>query len=401
MGQTLTEIATTLRDANKKVQLIYAFNASGKTRLSREFRELIAPKTDERDDDHRPKVLYYNAFTEDLFYWDNDLDGDTERKLRIHPNAYTKSAFEDLGLDGNVITTFQRYTQPNLTPRFNVEYKITDKDGKELTVPAFSEVTFSLERGDDESIGNLKVSKGEESNFIWSVFYCLLDQAISTRNVVEVEERETDMFNDLDYIFIDDPVSSLDENHLIQLAVDVAHLVKKSNYVEGVGLRFVITTHNPLFFNVLHNELNGDDRALSYRGRTYSKYRLEKNGDGSFGLSPQPNDSPFSYHLYLLSELQAASETGDIRKYHFNFIRNILEKSSTFLGHNLWSELLPKTTDGRPNPYQSRILNISSHSKQSGEEVQYINDDDKRVFRYLVRNIAKNYQTWQWEGEDA
>lgn len=30
MGQTLNEIARTLRDANKKVQLIYAFNASGK-----------------------------------------------------------------------------------------------------------------------------------------------------------------------------------------------------------------------------------------------------------------------------------------------------------------------------------------------------------------------------------
>jgi len=40
MGQSLTEIAETLRDARKKVQLIYAFNGSGKTRLSREFKEL-------------------------------------------------------------------------------------------------------------------------------------------------------------------------------------------------------------------------------------------------------------------------------------------------------------------------------------------------------------------------
>lgn len=30
MGQTLTEIAQTLKDANKKVQLIYAFNGTGK-----------------------------------------------------------------------------------------------------------------------------------------------------------------------------------------------------------------------------------------------------------------------------------------------------------------------------------------------------------------------------------
>jgi len=45
MSKTLTEIAQQLKDANKKVQLIYAFNGTGKTRLSREFKKLIAPKT--------------------------------------------------------------------------------------------------------------------------------------------------------------------------------------------------------------------------------------------------------------------------------------------------------------------------------------------------------------------
>ena len=40
MGQTLTEVAQYLRDVDKKVQLIYAFNGTGKTRLSREFKKL-------------------------------------------------------------------------------------------------------------------------------------------------------------------------------------------------------------------------------------------------------------------------------------------------------------------------------------------------------------------------
>ena len=44
MGKTLTEIAQTLKDTDKMVQLIYAFNGVGKTRLSREFKELVAPK---------------------------------------------------------------------------------------------------------------------------------------------------------------------------------------------------------------------------------------------------------------------------------------------------------------------------------------------------------------------
>ena len=173
MGQTLTEIAETLRNADKKVQLIYAFNASGKTRLSRAFRELIDPKTEERDDDYRPKVLYYNAFTEDLFYWDNDLTGDTERKLCIQPNAFTRSAFEDLGLNLNVITVFQRYTQPNLTPRFNEKYKTKDEDNKKIPSGIFRS---DLHTGQDPKTDpeRLKISKGEESNFIWSVVYCLL-----------------------------------------------------------------------------------------------------------------------------------------------------------------------------------------------------------------------------------
>jgi hypothetical protein len=70
MGQSLIQIAETLRDADKKVQLIYAFNGSGKTRLSREFKELIAPKEldAEQQEESSIKILYYNAFTEDLFF---------------------------------------------------------------------------------------------------------------------------------------------------------------------------------------------------------------------------------------------------------------------------------------------------------------------------------------------
>ena len=100
MGKTLTEIAQTLKDTDKKVQLIYAFNGVGKTRLSREFKELVAPKTEgeeaaAEEEEMLIKVLYYNAFTEDLFYWDNDLDKDKNRKLIIHPNNFTDWIFKD------------------------------------------------------------------------------------------------------------------------------------------------------------------------------------------------------------------------------------------------------------------------------------------------------------------
>jgi wobble nucleotide-excising tRNase len=399
MNKTITEIAQQLKDANKKVQLIYAFNGTGKTRLSREFKQLIAPKAEgsEGDDEAdqpesaRNKILYYNAFTEDLFYWDNDLELDAEPKLKIQPNSFTDWVLKDQGQDRNIITNFQRYANEKLAPRFNEEYKVNDKDGKEITVKAFSEVTFSLQRGNDEKSSNLKISKGEESNFIWSVFYTLLEQVIGILNISEPSERESNDFDRLEYVFIDDPVSSLDENHLIELAVDLAQMIKSNESV----VRFIITTHNPLFYNVLHNELNSDDGG--YKKKSFDKYRMKKLDDGSFQLINQSNDSPFSYHLYLKSELENAIERGQLSKYHFNFLRNILEKTSTFLGYKKWGDLLPKTDDGKTNPYETRIINISSHSKQAGEEVADLTEDDKRVLRYLVNEINTMYRFQQAE----
>ena len=253
MGQSLIELAQTLKDADKKVQLIYAFNGIGKTRLSREFRLLVAPKDEEDEEETGIKILYYNAFTEDLFYWDNDLDADVNRKLLIRPNGFTNMVLEflkDQGLDGNIISNFQHFTSDKVTPRFNEEYSIKGENDRDITVKAYSEITFSIEGGNQESIPNIKISKAEERNLIWCVFYSLLEQVVEQLNILEPENRSTDKFNDLKCVFIDDPVSSLDDNHLIELAVNLALIIKKSN-----GLKFIISTHSPLFYNVLYNEL--------------------------------------------------------------------------------------------------------------------------------------------------
>ncbi|MFU3003723.1 anticodon nuclease, partial [Pseudomonas aeruginosa] len=148
MGKTLGEVAKQLGETEKKVLLIYAFNGSGKTRLSREFKQLVAPKNGDTEglaadqsESPRNKILYYSAFTEDLFYWDNDLTQDVEYKLRIQPNSFTDwllTLLRDLGQDGNIVRYFQHYANDKLTPHFSED---------------FSEVTFSLERGDDESSG--------------------------------------------------------------------------------------------------------------------------------------------------------------------------------------------------------------------------------------------------------
>lgn len=51
MGKSLIEIAKQLINSNKKVQLIYAFNGNGKTRLSREFKALVSPKSESDNSD--------------------------------------------------------------------------------------------------------------------------------------------------------------------------------------------------------------------------------------------------------------------------------------------------------------------------------------------------------------
>lgn len=373
MGKTLAEVAKQLRDANKKVQLIYAFNGVGKTRLSREFKQLVAPKNGngegeaaDEPESPRGKILYYSAFTEDLFYWDNDLALDADPKLRIQPNSFTDwllALLRDLGQDGNIVRYFQHCANDKLTPCFSED---------------FSEVTFSLERGDDESSRNLKISKGEESSFIWSIFYTLLDQAISTLNIAEPENRETRQFDTLEYVFIDDPVSSLDENHLIELAVNLAGLIKTSL----PDLKFVITTHSPLFYNVLYNELNAK-----------VCYLLERREDGTYTLAEKRGDSnkSFSYHLHLRKTLEQAIANNQVERYHFTLLRNLYEKTASFLGYEKWSELLPD----EKQVYLKRIIQFTSHSTLSNEAVAEPTRQEKQTVKFLLDNLINNYGYWQ------
>lgn len=392
MGKSLNEVAEELKNNNKKVQLIYAFNGTGKTRLSREFKNLVSPKDDNEGDETglaSKKILYYNAFTEDLFYWDNDLENDTDRKLIIRPNAFTKWVFEDQGQDGNVTDIFQHFTDEKLTPHFNAQY-ITKVDDKDITVPAFSEITFTYERGNDENSDNVKISKGEESCFIWSVFYSLLEQVIEVLNIDKDsidQERETNQFDNLEYVFIDDPVSSLDDNHLIELAVQLADLIKSS---VSDQLKFVITTHNPIFYNVLSNDFNNPNKETGYKSsKHFLKHVLNKEND-NYELN-KTNDSPFSYHLFLLDEIKKAVDNDQIYKYHFSYLRNILEKTATFLGYSTWHDLL-SPIEGSSKSYVKRILNFSSHSKHSAEEIIIITNTDKIVLKRLITEIHRIYR---------
>src|SRR5215470_5026522 len=93
----LSSLAKHLRDElqTKRVVLLYAYNGTGKTRLSTEFKNL-GKNGDDRD------TLYFNAFTEDLFQWDNDLANDRERVLKINKHSRFFAGLGELEMDNRI-----------------------------------------------------------------------------------------------------------------------------------------------------------------------------------------------------------------------------------------------------------------------------------------------------------
>ena len=366
MTKSLDEIAKQLKDSDKKVNLIYAFNGTGKTRLSKAFKNLIAPKENHGNEEEltRRKILYFNAFTEDLFYWDNDLLNDTEPKLKIQPNSFINWLINNQGDEDKIIGKFHHYCDEKLMPKFDIEN---------------NQITFNFARGNDTFEENIKLSKGEESNFIWSIFHTLIEQVVAELNISEPTERSTNEFDELKYIFIDDPVSSLDENHLIQLAVDLSELAKDSPDT----IKFIITTHNPLFYNVLYNELGAKSGYILRKDEN-------KNENERFDLEVKQGGSnkSFSYHLFLRNLLEEV-ESKDIQKYHFMLLRNLYEKTANFLGYSGWSNLLPN--DDARQSYYTRIINFTSHSTLSNEIIAEPTDAEKKIVKYLLEHLINNY----------
>ena len=149
---------------NKKTILLYAYNGTGKTRLSMAFKD-AGKRTIHRDlttEDHvdQPLVitetvgdtLYFNAFTEDLFHWDNDLDGDSDRRLTLNAASRFFAGLAELEMDNRIRPLLQRYA--------DFDFRI---DTQEWAVRFSRTVIIKGENGVDdrtETVENIKVSRG-------------------------------------------------------------------------------------------------------------------------------------------------------------------------------------------------------------------------------------------------
>ncbi len=340
--------------------LLYAYNRTGKTRLSMEFKDVGKRKRGQERD-----TLYFNAFTEDLFWWNNDLAGDSERYMRINTESKFFEGLETLALEPVIESYLHRYAKFSFDIRFDENIVVFSKDVKN---PRYRE-------GSDEpeiiTERNIKVSRGEENIFIWCFFLAICERVISG----------TDAYSWVKYIYIDDPISSLDDNNTIAIASDLTKLLKSlgssNDNEESEPIKAIISSHHGLFFNIMCNEL---------KKTNHKTYFYSSNED--FYFLQGTTDTPFFHHIATMSELKKAIETGELYTYHFNVLRTIFEKVSSFFGHDDFSFCLDEAETG----LHARALNVFSHrDNYSIYQPRLMLDDNKRLFSEIFEQFVARF----------
>jgi hypothetical protein len=357
---TLAEVATHFRKdltgdnrPEKRLILFFAHNGTGKTRLSMEFKEMGKTINPPRD------TLYFNAFTEDLFVWNNDIINDTERVLTFNKDSAFFDGLQELEMETKIGSLFQNYV--NLS--FIIDYD-------NYTV-VFSRSIIN-EDGNEETIENIKISRGEENLFIWCFFIAICEVAIDQVN----SDEDTGAYNWVKYIYIDDPISSLDENKAVAVACDLGNLIKR----EDNKIKTVVSTHHSLFFNVMFNELRRKVKNKSYylHSKDTETYTLQDTGD-----------VPFFHHIAIISQLKQVVASDNIYTHHFNTLRSILEKTASFFGYDKIDKCIHGLED---EVLFERALNLFSHGKYSIFDPREMGADNKDLFKRIFNGFLEKYE---------
>uniref|UniRef100_UPI004027E865 hypothetical protein n=1 Tax=Candidatus Cryptobacteroides bacterium TaxID=3085639 RepID=UPI004027E865 len=357
--------------------LIFAYNGTGKTRLSYDFAHYG------REEGASPHTLYYNAYTEDLFTWDNDLENNTDHHLIINQDSALIQ-----GLAGfNFSEPLRKYLQVFTDIDFDFHY---DSDNPDL--PDY--VVFSKTLN-DETFENIKISRGEERLFVWCFFRCIVDQVLGGNSA----------YKGIEYIYIDDPMSSLDDNNVITFAAQLYNVIRDSLRNErrvinsGIDelrrIKFVISTHHALFFHVMIHGLSNDSKL----GQFY--LHRAKDSDEVI-LKSMSDKTPFYYNVAMMSEIQEAIFNERLYTYHFTIMRSVMEKIAEFFGHRDYRYILdgitykgndfdePSFSKGELVDLYSRIVNVFSHQGQFFSPT-LMNEDNKDSIKTLFYHIKKKY----------
>lgn len=340
-------MAREMRDRleNKKYLLLYGYNSVGKTRLSAAFRDIGW------EDGNHHDTLYYNAYTEDLFTWNNDLDRENESVLRLNTNSNFFEGLEGLEMESRIQDELRLYA--------DFDFKVDYGNGS---------ISFSREVGANR-IGNVKISRGEENIFIWCFFLAIIKVAM---------DNSIEDYDWVKYIYIDDPISSLDEQNAIGVANRLAGVLKDQEVNHEI--KTVISPHHTLFFNVLCNELkNAEKLFLSKRGNP-PVYDLQSTGD-----------TPFFHHVAVLKELYQAANSNNLYTYHFGMLRAVLEKSASFHGFNRFTDCIGREGIESRENLHGRLINALSHGNHSLYEPAIMSDEYKDQFREVLDRFLQLY----------
>jgi len=344
--ESLEGLTYELWRAKARNTLVFAPNTIGKTRLSQSLKE------------QNPEgVMLYNAFVEDDFTWDNE-----RAVFKMNLESQLLGVIVAQGLDREIIRNFQRFTNERIEPTLDF---------------VSGEITFGVYKGDDSSIHGIKLSRAEESIFVWCVYFTVLSEAVDVL-LESQESRSIAEYDALAMIVIDDPVSSMDDMRIITVALALSDLMQRAAQLD---LKFLVTTHHALFFNVLFNSLNS--KRLSRRA-----YLLQRGVETGWELEEQSKDSPFSYHLSIIEELKRAISENKIQRTHFNQFRTLLEKTANFLGYSGWTQLLT----GPDAPLLKSILNLYSHDRIADTDSPEVYDISKEALKTEFSEFLENFR---------
>lgn len=359
----LSEISNELIALEENVVLVYAFNATGKTRLSVSYKDET-----KRLNDGNHAGVYYNAFSEDLFVWDNDEENHGENIcLKVQPSTLSK--FHSLLTEEDIYKKLEPYK-----PEFDFKFETSSnpEDGIQ-SISFFVELEEQDEDGQNKT-KKIKISRGEERIFVWCFFLALF----------EVEGWADEQSK---HFFIDDPVSSLDDHNIFVTAVTLFDLIEK--YFKE--RKIVITTHHIGLFSILYNWLNKGEKASMFKkrgGGSYVKsYMLNRKDDNIF--LDRFEKSVFLYHLHLLQKLKKAQEDDELYGYHFVLLRQVLENIASFLGVGQFAYVLQQI--GIADAKIPNMINVLSHKNIFYYESDTISPANKNDLIEILNGLFMKY----------
>ena len=350
---TIEDIASELIDDAANIQLIYAFNSVGKTRLS------VAYKNATKKDDGTHTGIYYNAYSEDLFVWNNDIEN-AEANIRL---TVLPSSLSRLHADLNELDIHAK-----LKPyRANFDFRFVMHPDAEMGIESISFFPVGKQPGDAPA---MKISRGEERIFIWCFFLAMME-------VEDWAERQSH------HIFIDDPVSSLDDHHIFVTASTLYDLIEK--YFRE--RKIIIATHHVGMFSILCDWLMKGEKSSKFEQETSARILSVKRG--GISLETHKNDV-FLYHLRVLQLLEQARQDKDVRAYHLSLLRQVLESVSSFLGTGQISYTL-KHIGFEDTDEIARIVNTLVHKNVYYYESDLLVPDSLALFNDIYEKLNSRF----------